>query len=294
MKSLLFIILALFITDSTNAQISSAKSLAVGNEWIYLSSQNIDTPSQYYVYQEVIGDTTIDQKTYAIIKSVINSNISYDYQRSDSAIIYRYVPSGFPPQYYPAREDTLLNFNLNIKDSLYGYRIMDKSKVFYYDKDRVKIHMYLEQPSLYYDDVYYLEGIGIIEEISGGHALAGNEITSELKASIIENKIFGDSVLLDVKEPKYYTPSKFNLCQNYPNPFNPSTKIIFSLEVSSTITLKIYNILGDEISTIINRQPFTPGSYNVTVNMNGYPTGVYFYRITSANFNSTKKMILIK
>jgi len=90
-------------------------------------------------------------------------------------------------------------------------------------------------------------------------------------------------------------PQHFNLSQNYPNPFNPSTKIKFDLPGSSEAQtfLSVYNILGKEIAVLINQQ-MQPGSYQVEWNASNYPSGVYFYKLTSANFTNTKKMLLVK
>ena len=89
-------------------------------------------------------------------------------------------------------------------------------------------------------------------------------------------------------------PVNYALNQNYPNPFNPSTTITFSLKESSAVTIKIYDILGNELVTLLNRQSFTPGIHEVKANMNNYPSGVYFYKLTADNFTSVKKMMLLK
>jgi hypothetical protein len=113
----------------------------------------------------------------------------------------------------------------------------------------------------------------------------------------------------DIKTIKYsqpdaikqiYTevPNKFNLFQNYPNPFNPSTKIMFSLPSVGQrhvfdLQLVIYDILGREITTLINRQ-LQPGTYEVNWIATNYPNGVFFYRLTAGNFTQTRKMVLLK
>lgn len=83
------------------------------------------------------------------------------------------------------------------------------------------------------------------------------------------------------------------LSQNYPNPFNPSTKISWRLLVSSWQTLKIYDVLGNEVTTLIDG--YKPaGSYEVEWNANNYPSGVYFYQLRSENIVENKKMILLR
>ncbi len=88
-------------------------------------------------------------------------------------------------------------------------------------------------------------------------------------------------------------PSTYSLSQNYPNPFNPSTNIKFELPKSNYVTLKIYDALGREIETLVNEK-LAPGTYEVDWNGSNYPSGVYFYRLMTDNFNETKKMLMIK
>jgi len=88
-------------------------------------------------------------------------------------------------------------------------------------------------------------------------------------------------------------PTSFNLEQNYPNPFNPSTTINFSVEAHSNVSLKIFDILGKEISVLINEQK-APGIYSVNFDAQDLAGGVYFYQLKSGNKIQTKKMLLIK
>ncbi|MDR3610380.1 MAG: T9SS type A sorting domain-containing protein [Ignavibacteriaceae bacterium] len=92
---------------------------------------------------------------------------------------------------------------------------------------------------------------------------------------------------------KSVKPSSFELSQNYPNPFNPSTKINYSIAKKSFVTLKIYNILGKEMTTLINGEK-DPGNYNITFNAGKLATGVYLYRLSTGDYSSVKKMILMK
>ena len=107
---------------------------------------------------------------------------------------------------------------------------------------------------------------------------------------------------VSVKEISSVVPEKFGLYQNYPNPFNPATKIRFNVaKVSSIIhnqtgtivTLKIYDILGKEISVLINEQ-LSSGTYEVTFDGSNLPSGIYFYRFTAGDYYESRKMILIK
>jgi hypothetical protein len=88
-------------------------------------------------------------------------------------------------------------------------------------------------------------------------------------------------------------PKVYNLEQNYPNPFNPVTKINFDLPKFGFITLKIYDILGQEIATLVNGTK-NAGRYNVDFDGSSISSGMYFYKIESNGFVATKKMMLIK
>ncbi len=88
-------------------------------------------------------------------------------------------------------------------------------------------------------------------------------------------------------------PEKFNLYQNYPNPFNPSTVIKFSVPFQSFVSLKIYDITGREITTLVNEEK-SSGTYSINFKANNLSSGIYIYRLACGNFNQVKKMILLK
>ncbi len=97
-----------------------------------------------------------------------------------------------------------------------------------------------------------------------------------------------------VVETNTQVPNNYSVSQNYPNPFNPSTKIQYILPAEGNVVLKIYNILGKEVKTLIANEYRTAGSHTVTFDAHDLPSGVYFYRLQAGNFISVKKMILLK
>jgi len=97
----------------------------------------------------------------------------------------------------------------------------------------------------------------------------------------------------DIKETLENLVDNFQLFQNYPNPFNPTTKISWHSPIGSWQTLKIYDLLGNEIATLVNEEK-PVGSYEVEFNASNLPSGVYFYRLQADSFKQIKKMILIK
>jgi len=88
-------------------------------------------------------------------------------------------------------------------------------------------------------------------------------------------------------------PAAYRLEQNYPNPFNPSTKIEYQLPAAGHVTLKVYDILGREVATLVNGYT-SSGAHEVQFNATNLASGVYCYRLTSGNFNEMKKMMLVK
>jgi len=88
-------------------------------------------------------------------------------------------------------------------------------------------------------------------------------------------------------------PTEYTLSQNYPNPFNPVTKINFSIPETGLVTLKVFDITGRNVETLLNEVK-NPGFYSITFNASSLASGVYFYQIETASFVNTKRMVLLK
>ena len=88
-------------------------------------------------------------------------------------------------------------------------------------------------------------------------------------------------------------PAEFALTQNYPNPFNPSTTINYDLPSSNFVTLKIYDLVGKEVATLVNEK-LDAGRYSATFNGSNLASGMYFYKISAGEFTFVRKMVLIK
>jgi hypothetical protein len=103
----------------------------------------------------------------------------------------------------------------------------------------------------------------------------------------------GSSGNVGIKDINQEQIASYYLLPNYPNPFNPSTKISWQVPVGSWQTIKIYDVLGKEIATLVDE--YKPaGSYEVEWDASNYPSGVYFYQLKADSFIEIKKMILIK
>ena len=99
---------------------------------------------------------------------------------------------------------------------------------------------------------------------------------------------YSNEILAEISKPVSYS-----LNQNFPNPFNPETKISFSIKDAGNVSLIIYNVLGEEVRTILNEFK-EAGSYTLNFNAAGLNSGVYFYRLQANNYSEIKKMIVLK
>lgn len=98
---------------------------------------------------------------------------------------------------------------------------------------------------------------------------------------------------VSVEDSPRYIPNKFLLEQNYPNPFNPSTRIKYSIPTSEFVTLKVYDVLGNEVAALVNEEK-PAGSYEVTFDASQLSSGIYFYTLKVGSFIETKKMTFLK
>lgn len=119
-----------------------------------------------------------------------------------------------------------------------------------------------------------------------------NLYLQEFKARYIEAG-GSEDIILGIERAGEGTPETFRLNQNYPNPFNPSTIISYQLPMNSHVTLKVYDVLGREVRTLVNGRQ-AAGDHSVTFDVSNLPSGVYFYRIVAGNFVDTKKLMVVK
>jgi len=113
------------------------------------------------------------------------------------------------------------------------------------------------------------------------------------KQYIIMNTTNGGETLVQISINKEQIPKEYELYQNYPNPFNPTTNIRFDIPKDILVSIKIYDILGREVKTLVNEFK-NAGSYLVSFDGSEFASGVYFYRIQAGSFVNVKRMILIK
>jgi hypothetical protein len=160
-----------------------------------------------------------------------------------------------------------------------------------------------------YNGTYKISSLG-----NGGYTIKASKIgyvTSEYSEEIqidlssqpVVNGVDITIITTGIKEDENAIPESFKLSQNYPNPFNPTTKIKFSIPSNQNpllggargglVTLKVYDVLGNEVSTLVNEQK-SPGEYEVEFNGSNLSSGIYFYQLKSGSYVQINKMILLR
>ncbi|MFC2085243.1 T9SS type A sorting domain-containing protein [Bacteroidota bacterium] len=151
-------------------------------------------------------------------------------------------------------------------------------------------------------------GITLIQVLQGGHSWPGGDksklhlpwgtigkTNGDINASELIWNFFKNYKLTAPTVVKYYikNPVDYLISQNYPNPFNPTTKIKYSIPKQSKVTMRVFDVLGRELSTLVNKEQ-SQGNYEVEFDGKGLPSGIYIYRLQTGVFVDTKKMIYIK
>jgi parallel beta-helix repeat protein len=144
-----------------------------------------------------------------------------------------------------------------------------------------------------WNNIGFVNGNGTITESQAYSFVDKNLETGEYQYRLKQIDFAGTYKYSDIIEVNFVLPLGFSVDQNYPNPFNPSTKISYQLPVNGNVTLKVYDILGNEVAKPIDE--FKPaGRYEFNFDASGLSSGVYFYKITSGKFVETRKMLLMK
>ena len=269
--------------------------LAVGNKWIYNYWYQIDSlPEIGISTYKITGDTTVNGKHYFIF------NDSNNYIRQDSLTGRIYKATNFNNEYIFA------DLTLDIGDTLYdpgNYLALTVTGEQSFNQWGLnsKRRLFNDFSSSVTHTFSFVKEIGLYHEFT--YELGGGEIT--LRGCVIDGIVYGDTTTLGVDYEPENKLTEFFLSQNYPNPFNPSTKIKYSIpsviasgaKQSQIVTLKVYDVLGREVATLVNEEK-QPGEYEVEFNpafgIKNLASGIYFYKLQAANYSSTKKMIYLK
>ena len=290
LKILLFLFLSqVFISAQV---ITAVAPLKPGNKWLYSSSV---VNQNSFLKFEVLDSV-----------KVINNIPFFTVLTGENLDFTTYM--GITPDNFYARFDEV------ISDSLYTYFKLNPKKGDTWDQqwkngvilfnsivDTFKASVFGHNTLIYIVDRLTIEN-GDTSTFGGSREFWTKEFglingryeqaEDILIGCVIDGVLYGDTTVVGI-EDEHKLPNDFTLYQNYPNPFNPSTVISWQLASGGFVTLKIYDVLGREIISLVN-QYYVTGKHKVNFNANGLPSGVYFYRLITKDFNKVKKMILLR
>ncbi|MBI5402862.1 MAG: T9SS type A sorting domain-containing protein [Ignavibacteriae bacterium] len=293
--------------------------MKIGNKYYYkrnytYHSSTPDTTildSSYYIVK--ITDTTrLHGKLYYKMNSFIAGTKTYFRHDLDSGFLFSYDSLSWCTNYPYEFKCFMLSSNANQDGSgtcwLNNYysrcfQIHDTSA--FGNARKVKGYMTSwggTSGGHYY--TWLLKDIGVCqyEGYSYSYSFGSSSTTKyRLIGAFVDGVKYGDTITTGIRTISNILPDKFELFQNYPNPFNPTTNIKYQIPILSSphalggdlVLLKIYNILGKEVTTLVNEKQL-PGVYEVTWDASAFPSGVYFYTLESQSHRDTKKMLLIK
>ena len=259
--------------------------LAVGNKWIYDYEFFGDTLETGTIVQEVTGDTIINNQQYFIL------NNSSNYIRVDSLTGRIYRAFSFAGI---LEENLFTDLTLDVGDTL-SYDSTDfrsltvlSEQSFYQWNLNTRIRFFDDFGISIVHNYSFVKGIGLFDEL--WWELVGSHVT--LRGCVIDGIVYGDTTTVGVNDPPEQ-PKEFSLSQNYPNPFNPTTNIGFRIANFGFVSLKVFDVLGREVATLVNEEK-QPGEYDVEFNASHLSSGIYFYKLQTENYSSIKKMLMIK
>ncbi len=275
--------------------------LNLGDKWIYDKTFYVDGDSLNWVsIVEVKANKTFENNVYFEVlvteiglDSLSPSGDRYELFRTDSS--YAKVYKAWFDSDSVLHEELYMDLIVEVGDTIpvgNGIYLESEEPVTIFGlNSRKRTFLQTQTPT---QQLELVNGLGKIYEYLW--ELAGSEIV--LKGCIIDNVVYGDTTVVSVENETPTLPTKFSLSQNYPNPFNPSTIISWQSPVSNWQTLKIYDVLGNEVATLVNEDK-PAGSYEVefSVGQNSIlslSSGIYFYQLRAGDFVQTKKMLLIK
>ncbi len=271
--------------------------LQVGNVWVYDGTTWNFPNSETYQFTRKVNDMILkpNQKIYfEVEESIVGSGYSRKfYERVDTqnVRVYRYdedsVQSG--------QEYLIDNLRASVGDSIKSYRFetnVPAAMIDFYDTTIFgldKGSKTYESVSLTSYQYQLVQGFGLTY-IQNGYDFGWD--SRNLKGAVINGIVYGDTTLTGI-EDEIQPVNTFSLSQNYPNPFNPVTKIGYSLGKYGPVTIKVYDVLGKEIITLLNSEK-PAGIYSVKFDGSNLASGIYYYQMRSGDFIQTKKLLLLK
>jgi hypothetical protein len=281
----------LYDIQSISTQIDSRVS------GIQLWYQN--NPKIYYnsVYLSGIGTNKYGSAALYITNNVTNADIKNNIfvnTRDESpycaSVIYDYSSANLTSDYNDLYYDDTNNNNCLVRIGSTNYNTLADWQATLNDLHSYDEMPHFVEPYLHIDSTIatYLESRGT--PIAGIDKDFDGQTRHATTPDIGADEFNG--IVVSVEE-ELTLPTEYVLEQNYPNPFNPSTVISYQLPVSSDVTLKIFDVLGNEVATLVDE--YKPaGSYEVEFDASRLASGIYFYQLKAGEYTAVKKMLLIK
>jgi hypothetical protein len=285
-------VLCLSINLNVNAQIylQAVAPLMPGNLWKYYDISWFSGQSNYFITDSI---KIIDNITYYIVEQYQDKNptryVNYFGMTQDS-FYARYHINSSDSIYRYYKEDCKIGDSWieDIDVLTFYYSVIDTFTINAWGKTLFSRVIKITDYSLLVE-VYqvWADSIGLMEENSiGQHHMI-------LRGCVINGVVYGDTTTVDVNDD-FELPETYTLFQNYPNPFNPLTKISFYLPFGSNVSLRVYNLLGEEVSVLLNNEFKSSGNHSIVFNAEHLPSGVYIYTLQADGKIFKNKMTLMK
>ncbi|MGD8780356.1 MAG: T9SS type A sorting domain-containing protein [Ignavibacteria bacterium] len=256
--------------------------LHIEDFWKYRHNDGL---CQSIIYKKVVKDTLLsDGNTYQIIQT--------------EEVGGRYPGKGVYFERFDSTTNSVFRWNSFDSTTTRKYKFTSCLGDTIHDSPSHNSYFRLDDKSYdYIHFFFYPDLISLTDDFAKGLGLIAQTshygIGIYLLGAAIDGKVSGDTSIVTGIDDESYLPNNFKLYQNYPNPFNPATTIKFTIPKYSKVTLKVYDLLGREIRTLIDEKK-TPGSYNVLFNAKGLSSGVYIYKLNTGKYSVSKKLILLK
>lgn len=271
--------------------------LKVGNMFVFRCStySNLQLDSIYNVKSIISKDTVANGKKYFFMGNYPPNSYKNQWIRIDSVTgsVYRFNPNEtcLYYEFYELIDSLIININGDV------YRCGEYvKKCNNINSNYISFNYHFRiGPIAQSTEWGFTKNFGLTKLSSTStYWASGTAQYHDLIGCIIDGVLYGDTSLNTTNiEPISNIAQNYTLSQNYPNPFNPTTTIKFQIPKLEFVNLKIYDLIGREIETLISENLNT-GEYSVSWNASNFPSGMYFYKLYTDGFTETKKMLLIK
>ena len=297
MKS--FIVVLLFLCTENFAQevIFPVAPLGQNNLWVYKDTYSTST---YKTIRIIDTAKYVDSIKYFEVE--VKGVYKRLYRLRDDGYYVMWVDTSYPEPNHEAiyyKKDSkignqwksvwgsiAINETTIVRDTVY-YSIIDTAQVHFFNKIiTIKLLYMRNYGGLLDHHQIWSDEFGLL---SDDH---GEGFTDNLKGCIIDNVLYGDTTITDVKENKVNI-FDYSLSQNYPNPFNSTTTIEYEISSITHVNLTVFNSIGESISILVNEVK-PRGMYKIKFFADNLPSGIYFYRLISGSKTITNKMALLK